>query len=168
MLLSRIAPQDINLREGETRSIVCPDCRTWRRLTGETQLKIREHCHTDRIPEGHKHEPCPGSNQFVVLDISVDQWGENMLTADRTATGRRPARQHHKPQTAPARAVAHIATQRQPVGRGLWILREMAWASAALDARETDTRRAQRPAGDAPTDGPAVPLEKLRPRRPAR
>ncbi|MFE2586680.1 hypothetical protein [Streptomyces sp. NPDC059378] len=168
LLLSTIAPQDINIREGETRSIVCPDCRTWRRLTGETLLRIREHCHSDQVPEGHKHEPCPGSNQAVTLDISVDQWGEAVLTADSTATGRRAARQHHKPVPAPARAVAHIAARRQPVGRGPWILREMAWASAALEADRTDARRAQRPAGDAPTDAPAVPRKQLHPERPTR
>ncbi|MEU5599197.1 hypothetical protein [Streptomyces sp. NPDC020298] len=111
LLLSTIAPQDINLREGETRSIVCPDCRTWRRLMGETQLKIREHCHSDRILEGQKHDRCPGSGQVVQLDISVDQWAEAMAAADSTTTGRRSARQHYKPLPAPAKAV----TQMTPV-----------------------------------------------------
>ncbi|MFE1928468.1 hypothetical protein ACFW91_38705 [Streptomyces asoensis] len=165
LLLSTIAPQDINIREGETRSIVCPDCRSWRRLTGETRLVIREHCHSDRVAEGQTHERCPGSNQLVLLDQDVSQWGEAMLAADSTATGRRSARQHHKPRPAPARAIAHIASQRQPDGRSPWILREMAWASAALEARHTDARRVP-PTGDAPTDGPAVPLTTLRPQRP--
>ncbi|MFE7935501.1 hypothetical protein ACFU6S_43605, partial [Streptomyces sp. NPDC057456] len=97
LLLSTIAPQDINVREGETWSIVCPDCRAWRRLMGKTQLKIREHCHSDHVPEGETHERCPGSNQIIILDHSVEQWGEAMLTADSTATGRRSARLHHKP-----------------------------------------------------------------------
>ncbi|MEU5632144.1 hypothetical protein ACH47C_23540 [Streptomyces rishiriensis] len=157
LLLSTIAPQDINLREGETRSIVCPDCRSWRRLMGETRLVIREHCHSDRVAEGETHERCPGSRQLVILDQDVAQWGESVLAADSTATGRRSARQHHKPQPAPARAVSHIAAGRQPVGRGRWILREMAWASADVDVRETDARRVV-PAGDAPTEGRAVPL----------
>ncbi|MGW1270084.1 hypothetical protein [Streptomyces sp. NPDC002491] len=164
LLLSTIAPQDINLRQGETWSIVCPDCRSWRRLMGNKRLVIREHCHSDRVAEGETHERCPGSNQLVMLDQDTAQWGERLLAVDSTATGRRSARQHHKPQPATARAITHIATGRQPAGRGLWILREMAWASTDVDVRDTDRRRAV-PDGDAPTEAPAVPLEKLTPKR---
>ncbi|MGW6926515.1 hypothetical protein ACWGA9_35525 [Streptomyces sp. NPDC054950] len=167
LLLSTIAPQDINVREDETRSIVCPDCRTWRRLIGETRLVIREHCHSDRVPEGETHENCPGSNQLVLMDQDVEQWGEAMLAVDSTATGRRSARQHHKPTPTMAPALVHMAAKRQPVDRGTWILREMKWESAVLEARDVDARRAQRPAGDAPKDGsPAVPLAKLSPEQP--
>ncbi|MEV7951401.1 MULTISPECIES: hypothetical protein [Streptomyces] len=112
LLLSTIQPQNINVREGEIMTIVCPDCETWRRLMGETQLKIREHCSrrcAGRAAECGEHPRCPGSNQSVRLDISVEQWGEAMLATDSTAIGRRSARQHFKPVTAPAKPVMQMS-----------------------------------------------------------
>ncbi|WP_221355315.1 hypothetical protein [Streptomyces beigongshangae] len=109
MLLSKIDPQEINVREGEAKSLVCPDCRTWRRLIGDTKLVIREHCVSDKVTEGQKHVRCDGSNQVVQLDIPVEQWSEAMLAADSTATGRRSARQHYKPLPAPAKTVTKLA-----------------------------------------------------------
>ncbi|MFH8470347.1 hypothetical protein [Streptomyces sp. NPDC017991] len=109
MLLSKIDPQEINIREGEIKSIVCPDCRTWRRLIGETKLVIRDHCISDKVAEGHKHVRCDGSNQVVQLDIPIEQWSESMLAADSTATGRRSARQHYKPLPAPAKPITKLA-----------------------------------------------------------
>ncbi|MEU3620104.1 hypothetical protein ABZ725_48675 [Streptomyces sp. NPDC006872] len=113
MLLSKIDPQEINVREGEVKSLVCPDCRTWRRLMGDTKLVIREHCHSDKVAPGKKHERCAGSNQVVQLDITVEAWSEAMLAADSTATGRRSARQHYKPLPAPAKPVAKLAPTAQ-------------------------------------------------------
>ncbi|MFF6931315.1 hypothetical protein [Streptomyces californicus] len=113
LLLSKLKPQSINLREGETRTIICPDCERWRRLMGETQLKIREHCARECTASGdaarEKHTHCPGSDQAVRLDISIEQWGEAMLAADSTATGRRSARQHYKPIPAPAQPVMRMS-----------------------------------------------------------
>lgn len=108
LLLSAIKPQDVNVREGEVKSIVCPGCQSWRRLMGETKLKIREHCVSDKVADGQKHVRCDGSNQVIVLDISVEQWSEVMLAADSTATGRRSARQFYKPLPGPAAPVARI------------------------------------------------------------
>ncbi|MGA4846682.1 hypothetical protein ACOBQB_10590 [Streptomyces sp. G5(2025)] len=124
LLLSKIAPQDINIREGEVKSIVCPDCRTWRRITGETKLKIREHCISDKVAEGRKHVRCDGSNQVVKLDISVEQWSEAMLAADSTATGRRSARQHYKPLPVPAKPVTKMSPVSMSVADALAAYRE--------------------------------------------
>ncbi|MFF9690519.1 hypothetical protein [Streptomyces sp. NPDC014623] len=115
LLLSKVAPQDINIREGEVKSIVCPDCRTWRRITGETKLKIREHCISDKVAEGRNHVRCDGSNQVIKLNISIEQWSEAMLAADSTATGRRSARQHYKPLAQPPTPVSRLA-DRGPQG----------------------------------------------------
>ncbi|MCX4625066.1 MULTISPECIES: hypothetical protein [Streptomyces] len=108
LLLSAIRPENVNVREGEVKSLVCPDCRTWRRLMGDTKLKIREHCRSDKVAVGKKHDRCPGSNQVVQLDITIEQWSERMLAADSTATGRRSARQHYKPLPAPAKPVTKL------------------------------------------------------------
>ncbi|ALC32325.1 hypothetical protein [Streptomyces sp. CFMR 7] len=113
LLLSMMKPQNINLREGETKSIVCPDCERWWRLMGETQLKIREHCARGCKGGGtdcHEHTRCPGSNQSVLLDATVERWAEAMLAADSTATGRRSARQHFKPIPAPAEPIARMSS----------------------------------------------------------
>ncbi len=118
LLLSAIKPQNINVREGEVMSIVCPDCERWRRIMGDTQLKIREHCTRECAAGGtscEEHTRCPGSNQPVRLDISVEQWGEAMLAADSTATGRRSARQHYKPLAQPPAPVYRLA-DRGPQG----------------------------------------------------
>lgn len=116
LLLSAIKPQNISLREGEIRSIVCPDCETWRRLMGETQLKIRKHCAKTctgctikAAPNRAVHTDCPGTDQPVTLNISIEQWAQRMLAADSTATGRRSARQHYKPIPAPAQPIARIS-----------------------------------------------------------
>ncbi|MFD4224758.1 hypothetical protein [Streptomyces griseus] len=122
LLLSTIQPSNINVREGEIATIVCPDCETWRRLMGETQHKIREHCSrgcTGHAAECGEHPRCPGSNQAVRLDISVEQWGEAMLAADSTATGRRSARQHFKPIPAPSKPVMQMSPIPETSGEAL-------------------------------------------------
>ncbi|MDX2707799.1 hypothetical protein PV350_33860 [Streptomyces sp. PA03-6a] len=100
--LSKVEPQDVNIREGEVKSIVCPDCKTWRRLMGGNMtLKIREHSTTDQ-------ERCAGSLQVIKLDMSVEEWDEKLLAADSTARVRRSARQHYKPLPAPPKPVARM------------------------------------------------------------
>ncbi|WP_413804241.1 hypothetical protein [Streptomyces sp. OE57] len=100
LLLSTVDPQCYNVRPDETRSIVCPDCRTWRRIMGEKTLKIREHCISDRVAEGETHVCCPGSNQVVIIDINVRDWqrqADRLLRDGMWADQRRAAQQFHKP-----------------------------------------------------------------------
>lgn len=109
--LSTMAPEDYNVRPGEVKSIACPDCRTWRRIMGDTVLKIREHCISDKVADGEKHVTCPGSNQLVVIDIDVRRWQarQNRLLRDAMPQeNRRAARQFYKPLLAPAAPVARI------------------------------------------------------------
>ncbi|MGW2841855.1 hypothetical protein ACWCWD_29220 [Streptomyces sp. NPDC001493] len=102
--LSSMAPEDYNVREGETKSIACPDCRTWRRIMGDTVLKIREH-------EGEQLPRCPGSDQLVVIDIDVRRWEarQNRLLRDAMPQdNRRSAQQFYKPIPAPAPPVTRL------------------------------------------------------------
>ncbi|MEU3491198.1 hypothetical protein [Streptomyces massasporeus] len=124
LLLSAINPHEINLREGEIKSILCPDCRTWRRLMGETDLKIREHCISDKVAESQKHLRCDGSNQAVQLDIPIEEWIAAMLAADSTATGRRSARQHYKTLPAPAKPVTEMSPAAMSVSDALAAYRD--------------------------------------------
>lgn len=111
LLLSTVAPEDFNVRPGEVKSIACPDCRTWRRIMGDAVLKIREHCISDKVADGERHVPCPGSNQLVVIDIDVRRWQarQNRLLRDAMPQeNRRAARQFFKPIPAPAAPVTRI------------------------------------------------------------
>lgn len=104
--LSTMAPQDFNVRPGEPMSIACPACRIWRRIMGETTLKIREHC-----TDSGEHDRCPGSNQVVIIDIDVRSWQarqDRLLRDAMPAEIRRPARQFHKPLPSPATPVHQV------------------------------------------------------------
>ncbi|MGC4986621.1 hypothetical protein ACLQ18_39530 [Streptomyces sp. DT193] len=112
--LSTMAPEDFNVRPGETMSIACPDCRTWRRIMGTYDLKIREHCISDKVAEGQKHERCPGSNQVVIVDIDVRRWQarqDRLLRDAMPQDNRRAAQQFYKPLPAPAAPVSRIKAE---------------------------------------------------------
>ncbi|MER5974594.1 hypothetical protein ABT112_33660 [Streptomyces sp. NPDC002055] len=222
LLLSTMAPEDFNVRPGETKTIACPDCRTWRRIMGDKVLKIREHCISDKVAEGEKHTLCPGSNQLVDINIDVQRWQakQNRLLRDAMPQeNRRAARQFYKPLPAPAAPVSRMsAAAKSPVVRLPALLeaadaavaahrgscqvctaggrcemgaelearqaetaasaqfareqrqrqerqaerrpasRAREWRATAAAVRKADTRRAQVPAGDAPTEGTEVPL----------
>ncbi|MGK5497293.1 hypothetical protein [Streptomyces sp. URMC 125] len=104
--LSTMAPQDFNVRPGEPKSIACPECRTWRRIMGETTLKIREHC-----TDSGEHVRCPGSNRHVIIDIDIRAWQarqDRLLRDAMPAETRHPARQHYKPLPAPATPIHQV------------------------------------------------------------
>ncbi|MFE2838482.1 hypothetical protein ACFXI6_47230 [Streptomyces mirabilis] len=111
LLLSTMAPEDFNVRPGETKSIACPDCRTWRRIMGKYDLKINEHCISDEVAEDQKHERCLGSNQVVIVDIDVRRWQarqDRLLRDAMPQENRRAAQQFYKPLPAPATPVSRI------------------------------------------------------------
>lgn len=108
LLISEIAPQNVNLRTQERPSILCVDCGTWRRLMGGvTQLKIREHLGADGAQ-------CPGSNQAVKLDIDIATWGRRVAEADATVAARRPTAVRRKPKVAAAPAVSQMRPSAVP------------------------------------------------------
>jgi hypothetical protein len=120
---------------------------------------------------------CQGSNRLVSVDVPFEVWQKRLEDGSAETASRRPTTVLRKPKVAPAPAVSQIAAQKQTVaetedepddGRPLWLLREMKWASTESAVREADTRRAQRPAGDAPLGSPPVPLTTLHPKHPAR
>ncbi|MPY36721.1 hypothetical protein FNH09_37540 [Streptomyces adustus] len=165
ILASTLAATEIDLAPGREH-MVCPDCRTWCPITGMNGTpKLVPH-HTDPAGTPNTRRCTAGSDRRVTIDVTVGSWSTTLIEARPTIDSRRPTKVLPKPAPAPARAVAHIAARRQPVGRGPWILREMAWASAALEADRTDARRAQLPVGEVPTDAPAVPLTTLHPKHP--
>ncbi|CAM5292349.1 hypothetical protein GCM10010329_80860 [Streptomyces spiroverticillatus] len=114
LLLSTMAPEDYNVRPDEVMSIACPDCRTWRRIMGTYDLKIREHCISGKVAEGTEHTLCPGSNQAVIVDIDVRRWQvrqDRLLREAMPQDNRRAAQQFYKPLPAPAVPVSRITAE---------------------------------------------------------
>ncbi|MHB6912792.1 hypothetical protein [Streptomyces sp. DB-54] len=74
---SEIRPDLINLREGEPRTMVCPDCRRSRAIRDRMVVAHRAEPHSaqprhrrteNRVPR------CPGSGQRIWIDITPEQW----------------------------------------------------------------------------------------------
>ncbi len=117
---SSMRPENLNLREGEIRSVVCPDCNTWHRLTrsmihphrdGVEQPKAKGRHYFDEAKQAKPSNGrrCPGSAQRIEIDLTLEEWGQALLAADGTAIGRRSARQHYKPLPAPAKPVTRMS-----------------------------------------------------------
>ncbi|MEV7003322.1 hypothetical protein AB0N62_37435 [Streptomyces sp. NPDC093982] len=120
---SSLRPENLNLREGE-KSVVCPDCNAWRRLTrsmirphrdGVEQPKPEERRYRDaspatRLSNGRR---CPGSAQRIEIDLTLEQWSGQLLAAETTASGRRTTNPVRKPrpQAAPATMQMSIAAR---------------------------------------------------------
>ncbi|MEW1914483.1 hypothetical protein AB0442_39895 [Kitasatospora sp. NPDC085895] len=159
--LSKLPSTHFNVRSGEQFTIICPDCRRWRRVMGSTTLKIKEH------PEHRDEENsplCPGSRQLVVIDINVAAWQaeQNRLVRDAVpAETRRAARQHYKPLPEPAPAVHHMAERRETVPAPTTAERADQWRRRLPAVFVTDTLR-RIPLRDAvgPIRGIEVPTEK--------
>lgn len=73
---SEIRPDLLNLRSGE-RSVLCPDCKTWRTVEGRmiTAHRAEPHSGQPRHRRDEKHvSRCPGSGQRIWFDISPEKW----------------------------------------------------------------------------------------------
>ncbi|MFD7961298.1 hypothetical protein ACFV5J_10900 [Streptomyces zaomyceticus] len=116
LLLSTMAAEDFNVRPGEVKSIVCPDCRTWRRIMGDTALKIREHSlpGKERGKSGEQRPFCPGSDQLVIVDIEVRCWQarqDRLLRDAMPPEKRRAAQQFYKPLPASTVPVSRMRVE---------------------------------------------------------
>jgi hypothetical protein len=175
LTLSTLKPHQYDLRPA-CASLVCPDCKTWVPITGLQTKKPKLVPHdTGRAGKDAAVRCRPGSNRLVTVDITVKKWQERLEEGSSETGHRRPTTVLRKPKVAPAPAVSQIAAHKQTAtidddsgdGRPLWLLREMKWASTEFAVRDTDTRRAQLPDGEAPLGAPPVPLQTLHPRRPS-
>ncbi|MFB6507504.1 MULTISPECIES: hypothetical protein [unclassified Streptomyces] len=105
LLASEILPQNLNLRDGERRTVRCPDCETWRPL--KRSMISPHRVDDDPAPGPRRYNGdntprpragrCPGSAQLITMDITVEQWGHALLDAESIAASRRSARQFYKP-----------------------------------------------------------------------
>ncbi|MGW7620765.1 hypothetical protein ACWGLG_34010 [Streptomyces antimycoticus] len=174
LAVSTLKPHQYDLRPACV-SLICPDCKTWVPITGIQTKKPKLVPHDTGRAGKDAAVRCRGSNRLITVDVKVKKWQERLEDGHAETVHRRPTTVLRKPKVTVASAVSQIAAQKQAPAddepgddRPLWLLREMKWASTEPAVRETDTRRAQRPAGDAPQAGSSVPLTTLHPKRPTR
>ncbi|MFJ5804020.1 hypothetical protein [Streptomyces decoyicus] len=173
VISTTLKPHQYDLRP-VCASLICPDCKTWVPITGIQATKPRLVPHDTGRAGKDAAVRCQGSNRLITVDVAFEKWQERLEDGGAETASRRRTTVQGKPKVQPAPAVSQIAARKQAPadesgdGRQLWLLREMKWASTELAVRETDTRRAQWPAGDAPLGAPPVPLKTLHPKRPAR
>ncbi|MFD8597491.1 hypothetical protein ACFV1L_21055 [Kitasatospora sp. NPDC059646] len=121
--LSALRPSTYNLRCGEVRTIVCPDCQTWQRIMGDTTLTIRDHVSTDlsgaELTAGQQDRRCTSARRIVEVDLTADEIARWQRVQDRRispdampAESRRGTTVLKKTRTPLQPAVLHIAQGR--------------------------------------------------------
>ncbi|WP_309032060.1 hypothetical protein [Streptomyces alfalfae] len=172
LVLSTLRPHQYDLRPA-CASLVCPDCETWVPITGLQTKRPKVVPHdTGRAGKDGAVRCRLGSNRLVTVDVTVRKWEERLTDGNSETVHRRRTTVRRRPKDAVAPAVSQIAAQKQTPtadepgdGRPLWRLRTEQWAATASTVRDTDTRRAQLPAGAVPLGAPPVPLKTLHPVR---
>ncbi|MEU6664255.1 hypothetical protein [Streptomyces sp. NPDC046821] len=173
LALSTLKPHQYDLRPA-CASLVCPDCQTWVPITGlqTKQPKLVPH-DTGRAGKDAAVRCRLGSNRLVTINVTARKWEESLTDGNSETVHRRRTTVRRKPKAAVALAVSQIAAKKQTPAddersndRTLWLLRKEQWAATEPAVRDTDTRRAQLPAGAAPLGAPPVPLKTLHPKRP--
>lgn len=175
LVISTLKPHQYDLRPA-CASLICPDCKTWVPITGIQAKRQKLVPHDTGRAGKDAAVRCQGSNRLVTVDVAFEEWQERLEDGGTETASRRPTNVLRKPKVQPAPAVSQIAEQKQTAptddepgdGRPLWLLREMKWASTEPAVRDTDIRRAQMPAGEAPLGAPPVPLKTQHPQRRAR
>ncbi|MCX5079211.1 hypothetical protein OHA84_38370 (plasmid) [Streptomyces sp. NBC_00513] len=154
---SSVRPNLINLRDGEKRAIVCPDCTTWRPIRDRMVIAHRAEPHSGQ-PRHRRAEPgrtprCPGSGQRIWFDITPDQWHEALADAVTEAASRQATTVLPKAFSPATDRTLRARAERTPAGR-------MAdWKAVQVQVGETDAARKQLPDGARPADGPQLPQE---------
>ncbi len=100
--LSEIPFHHIQLRDGERRAIVCPDCMEWHPLRRGV---IWPH-HLERTERGSNGARCAGSARRVVFDVDVAEWQQTMAEASASVASRRATKVLPKPKTTQAPAAS--------------------------------------------------------------
>ncbi|MFG2394594.1 hypothetical protein ACGFYF_37780 [Streptomyces lavendulae] len=170
--LSTLKPHQYDLRPA-CASLVCPDCETWVPITGfgTKTTKVVPH-DTGRAGKDAAVRCRLGSNRLVTVNVTVRKWAERLEDGHAETGHRRKTTVRRKPKVAVAPAVSQIAAQKQAPADDernndqlLRLRRKEQWAATESAVRDTDTRRAQLPAGAAPLGAPPVPLKTLHPER---
>ncbi|MFF4950572.1 hypothetical protein [Streptomyces chattanoogensis] len=101
LALSALPAQDLDLEPGKEH-LVCPDCRMPCPITGLRSPKLVPH-------DGqHRAQRCIGSNRTVLVDVTVEDWRQQLDGVFRDADSRRSRRQFYKPMPGPATPLHRI------------------------------------------------------------
>jgi hypothetical protein len=166
---SQIRPSNITLHPGEPVTVVCADCRTWRKLT---RGMIPAHRSTDpgcelRDNEGKlikRDTRCPGSGQRIEIDLTLAQWVGQIEDGLTEVAARRPTKVLRKIPTPKPPAVIHMAQPRPAAPAPTAAQRSKQWAERLPAVHHTDmVRRVAVLAGPGDTRrrvyGPELPTE---------
>ncbi|MET8615836.1 hypothetical protein [Streptomyces misionensis] len=160
--LSELLPSHIDLRDPLKAVLVCPDCETWVPITGmySKVQKLVPH-HTGKAGVAAALH-CRSSNRSIEWDMTIPEWRQALTDAVKEASSRQATTVLPKPFSPQTDRTLRARAERTPAGR----LAD--WNAVLPRVADADKNRQAIPAGDAPTEGPAVPLDTLHPRRPAR
>lgn len=108
--ISSLPSHHVQLREGERKAIVCPDCESWHPLRRGV---IWPH-HLERTENGKNGPKCAGWARRVEIDVDLATWGRKVAEADATVTGRRSNRVNRKPRAATPPPVSRMGEAPKP------------------------------------------------------
>ncbi|MGW9375023.1 hypothetical protein ACWGVR_33995 [Streptomyces xanthophaeus] len=159
--LSQLLPSHIDLREPLKAVLVCEDCGTWCPITGmqsRTQKLVPHH-----VGKAHTTDAihCRGSNRRVEFDMTIVEWHCALADAVTEASCRQATAVLPKAFSPQTDQALRARGERTPAGR------VADWEAVLGRVGDVDVARERVPAGDAPLDGPSVPMTTLHPQRPA-
>ncbi|MFD5848185.1 hypothetical protein [Streptomyces chartreusis] len=160
--LSQLRPSHIDLRNPLKAVLVCVDCGTWVPITGmqdKVQKLVPHHTGKAYVDAARR---CRSSNRRVEFDMTIPEWCQALTDAVKEASSRQGTAVLPKAFSPQTDRTLRARAERTPAGR----LAD--WNVVLPHVANADKNRRAIPAGDAPTEGPAVPLDTLRPQRPAR
>lgn len=157
--LTQLPPSHIDLRNPLMAVLVCEDCGTWVPITG-MQSKVQ------KLVPHHAGEAgvaaaihCRSSNRRVLFDMTMPEWRQALADAVTEVSSRRATVVLPKAFSQQTDRTLRARAERTPAGR------VADWNAVLPRAADADTKRRTIPTGDAPTEGPSVPLETLHPKR---
>ncbi|MEU2873031.1 hypothetical protein ABZ769_28170 [Streptomyces olivoreticuli] len=160
--LSQLPPSHIDLRNPLKAVLVCTDCKTWVPITG-MQSKVQ------KLVPHHTGEAgvaaalhCRGSNRRIEWDLTIPEWRQALTDAIKKASSRTTTTVLPKAFSPQTDRTLRARAERTLAGR------VADWTAVLPRVAAADKNRRAVPAGDAPTEGPAVPLDTLRPEHPVR
>ncbi|MFH9968347.1 hypothetical protein ACH4PR_44805 [Streptomyces mirabilis] len=150
--LSQLPPSHIDLRQPLKAVLVCEDCKTWCPITGmrdKVQKLVPHHRGKAGVADAVR---CRGSNRRVQFDMTIPEWHQALTDAVTEARSRQATTVLPKTLSPQTDRTLRARAERTLAGR------VADWDAVLPHVADTDKNRRAMPAGDAPTEGPAVPL----------
>ncbi|MFE2609458.1 hypothetical protein ACFXDI_40420 [Streptomyces mirabilis] len=160
--LSQLPPSHIDLRDPLHAVLVCEDCETLVPITGmqDKVQKLVPH-HTGKAGEAAAIR-CRSSNRRIEFDMTIPEWRQALTDAIKEASSRTATTVLPKAFSQQTDRTLRARAERTPARR------VADWDTVLPRVADADKSRRAVPDGDVPTEGPAVPLTTLHPKRPER